>query len=85
MWARAVERTEGHARRRRPTVVVFAIDGGAIAVEAGSRWADDACYRLGASLAFYELLGVLFLFGQMRSVMQRDVAHDLPSMHPARC
>jgi membrane protein len=33
-------------------------DIAALTKDAGSRWADDACYRLGASLAYYTLFSI---------------------------
>jgi membrane protein len=59
-----------------------ATDLGSIAVEAGSRWVDDACYRLGASLAYYAVFSIFplallavtvvgFLLGNDDSVRQR--------------
>jgi membrane protein len=66
-------------------VLGFAKDMGALARDAGLRWADDACYRLGASLAYYALFslfplmllsvtGVGFVLGDNDSVRQKLLA-----------
>jgi len=39
-------------------VVKFSRDLALVAKDAGVRWADDACYRLGASLAYYALFSI---------------------------
>jgi membrane protein len=46
------------AQSPRPRVVVLASDFGTIVKEAASRWVDDSCYRLGASLAFYAVFSI---------------------------
>ncbi len=38
--------------------MVFATDFASIEKEGGSRWVDDSCYRLGASLAFYAVFSI---------------------------
>jgi membrane protein len=42
----------------RPYVWRVAREVGALAKEASLRWVDDACYRLGASLAYYALFSI---------------------------
>jgi membrane protein len=39
-------------------VLKFSRDLALLAKDAGVRWADDACYRLGASLAYYALFSI---------------------------
>jgi membrane protein len=41
-----------------PHVLQFAKDFASVAKDAGARWADDACYRLAASLAYYALFSI---------------------------
>ncbi|HEV3191487.1 MAG TPA: YhjD/YihY/BrkB family envelope integrity protein, partial [Polyangiaceae bacterium] len=41
-----------------PRALQFAKDFASVVRDAGARWADDACYRLGASLAYYALFSI---------------------------
>jgi len=81
----AVHRAPEKSRRPLSAVVAFARDVAGIAAAAGSRWVDDACYRLGASLAFYAVFSIFpllllaisvigFLLGNDDSVRQHVLA-----------
>src|ERR1700678_1462132 len=52
--------TQRDARARPPPLASFAgiREVAMIVREAGVRWVDDACYRMGASLAYYALFSI---------------------------
>jgi membrane protein len=72
--------SKGHAAFRG-----FASDLAGLVKESGSRWVDDSCYRLGASLAFYAVFSIFplallavtvvgFLLGDDDTVRQKVLA-----------
>jgi membrane protein len=77
---------EASTRRNGPrrSIAVLSRDVASIVKEAGTRWVDDACYRLGASLAFYAVFSIFplallavtvvgFLLGDDASVRHKVV------------
>jgi uncharacterized BrkB/YihY/UPF0761 family membrane protein len=50
--------SHGARESRASALLKFSRDLAFVAKDAGIRWADDACYRLGASLAYYALFSI---------------------------
>jgi membrane protein len=82
MGAGTVEHAHRGTPRPRWAVLAVLVDLATVARDAGSRWVDDACYRMGASLAFYAafsifplallaVTGIGFLLGNDDSVRER--------------
>jgi membrane protein len=75
-----------------PHVFQFAKDFASVAKDAGARWAGDACYRLGASLAYYALFSIFpllllavtsvgFVLGSDDSA-RHELLHSVASQSP---
>jgi membrane protein len=82
MAAGTVAHAEHRTPRLRSSLRAVVVDLAVVARDAGSRWVDDACYRMGASLAFYAafsifplallaVTGIGFLLGNDDSVREK--------------
>jgi membrane protein len=71
----------GGRRSATPKVFRVAGDFGLLARDAGKRWADDSCYRLGASLSYYALFSIFPLLLLSVTAVGFALGNDASARH----